>query len=160
MQPLHKINTEQRLFVLQCGAGYTCLGFDVERKRTAAIRHWLASYRYFFTPPVAEPGTEEAWSEYQNALEHAQAYCLERRTICPIDLTPELIGKEGQRVEIMDTEGNRRKVWISRSSGWMPCHIELKCINSTGGSAVCGPILSVYVLRDDRRCDGVARAWS
>ena len=35
------INAEQELYVIPCGKGYTCLGFDVLLERYNAIAEWL-----------------------------------------------------------------------------------------------------------------------
>ena len=37
MTDLHSINAEQRRYVLNCGKGYSCLGFDVAER-------WRAGY--------------------------------------------------------------------------------------------------------------------
>jgi hypothetical protein len=49
-------------------------------------------------------------------------------------LTRDLIGLEGWRVEVVDymTQEKRRFI-VGRSSGWRPCHIELKLRTSRGG---------------------------
>ena len=48
-------------------------------------------------------------------------------------LTPQLIGLEGWRVEVITTYGETRRFIVGRSSGWIPCHIEIKQRNSHGG---------------------------
>jgi len=62
-------------------------------------------------------------------------------------LTPQLIGLEGWRVEVVDKYGDKRRFIVSRSSGWVPCHIELQKRTSSGGGAVYGaPFQSIRKL--------------
>jgi hypothetical protein len=49
------------------------------------------------------------------------------------NLTPQLKGLEGFRVEVITTYGEKRRFNVGRSTGWAPCHIELRCIRSHGG---------------------------
>ena len=51
-----------------------------------------------------------------------------------VGLTKDLIGLEGWRVEVVDymTQEKRRFI-VGRSSGWQPCHIEMKLRTSRGG---------------------------
>lgn len=48
-------------------------------------------------------------------------------------LSPQLIGLEGWRVEVVDADGCTRRFIVGRSNGWQPCHIELKLRSSRGG---------------------------
>lgn len=50
-------------------------------------------------------------------------------------LSPQLIGLEGWRVEVDDNYGNTRRFYVSRSTGWIPCHIEASRRRSSGGPA-------------------------
>lgn len=50
-------------------------------------------------------------------------------------LTPELVGLEGWRVEVVTTYGETRRFIVGRSTGWRPCHIEVKTRRSLGGWA-------------------------
>lgn len=49
------------------------------------------------------------------------------------NLTPELIGHEGWRVEVVTSYGETRRFIVSRSTGWKPIHIEVARRNSSGG---------------------------
>lgn len=82
-----KINAEQRLYVIESGRGYTCLGFDYAEKRLRAVAAWMG-----WTPQDignATPGTEEL-----------------------------------------------SRFWVGKSTGWMPCYLEIKTKRSHGGGAV------------------------
>lgn len=48
-------------------------------------------------------------------------------------LTAQLRGLEGWRVEVVTTYGETRRFIVGRSSGWIPCHIELKTRTSRSG---------------------------
>lgn len=50
-------------------------------------------------------------------------------------LTPQLIGLEGWRVEVTDTQGETRRFIVGRSTGWRPCHLEVKTRRSFGGGS-------------------------
>lgn len=63
-------------------------------------------------------------------------------------LTKQLIGLEGKRVEVVDCYNEKRRFKVGRSTGWIPCHIELANERSSGGMAVMGaPFKSVRVIR-------------
>lgn len=51
-------------------------------------------------------------------------------------LTPSLIGLEGCRVEVTNAEGEKRRFWVGKSTGWVPCHLEIARTNCYGGPAV------------------------
>lgn len=48
-------------------------------------------------------------------------------------LSPQLVGLEGYRVEVVDRHGETRRFYVGRSTGWKPCHLEVKLRTSTGG---------------------------
>jgi hypothetical protein len=54
-------------------------------------------------------------------------------------LTPELIGLEGWRIEATYPDGTKSRFYVSRSTGWRPCHIEVKTRRSFGGVGVYWP---------------------
>jgi len=49
-------------------------------------------------------------------------------------LTPQLVGLEGWRVEVETDYDETRRFYVSRSTGWVPCHIEVKTRRSYGGT--------------------------
>jgi hypothetical protein len=65
-------------------------------------------------------------------------------------LTPQLIGLEGWRVEVETTYGETRRFIVGRSTGWIPCHIELKLATSRGGMAASREYKSVRKIRKVR----------
>lgn len=48
-------------------------------------------------------------------------------------LTPQLVGLEGWRVEVMTTYGEKRRFIVGKSTGWRPCHLEVARRSSHGG---------------------------
>lgn len=48
-------------------------------------------------------------------------------------LSPQLIGLEGWRVEVLTTYGEKRRFIVGKSTGWRPCHLELSRRGSTSG---------------------------
>lgn len=65
-------------------------------------------------------------------------------------LTPCLMGYEGKRVEVVDRYGHTRRFWVSRSTGWRPCHLEVKTRRSLGGDAAHARYVSVRVVKESR----------
>ena len=65
-------------------------------------------------------------------------------------LTKQLIGLEGWRVEVVDKYGEKRRFIVSRSTGWVPCHIEIKTKASTGGFGADSEYASVTKIRKER----------
>lgn len=49
------------------------------------------------------------------------------------DLTEQLKGLEGWRVEVITTYGEKRRFIVGRSTGWRPCHIEISRRSAFGG---------------------------
>lgn len=48
-------------------------------------------------------------------------------------LSPQLVGLEGWRVEVVTTYGEKRRFIVGRSTGWRPCHIEISRRSAFGG---------------------------
>jgi hypothetical protein len=66
---------------------------------------------------------------------------------CDAELSQQLTGLEGRRVEVVDQYGETRRFIVGRSTGWIPVHLEIKTRRSMGGSAVCGaPFKSVRLV--------------
>jgi hypothetical protein len=142
------INAEQELYVIPCQQGYTCLGFDVCVRWGNGIAAWLAENEVASQSiHERERGTLEAYSKYQALAQAGRELNQKTGKRCPINLTPQLVGLEGKRVEVVDCYGETRRFIVGRSTGWMPCHLEIKRKDSTGGSAVTGaPFKSVRVV--------------
>ncbi len=137
------LNHDEKLYVLGNKMGITCLGFDVCQERSEAMAKWLNVEG----PDNAIFGTIEGYNKYSELVELCRIRFEETKEKCPCELTKQLIGLEGQRVEVVDKWGEKRRFKVGRSTGWIPIHIELHNSRSTGGGAVMGaPFKSVKVI--------------
>lgn len=141
------VNKEQRLYVIPSGDGYSCLGFDVCKRRADALAAELSVT--LLDVPV---GSLELYGEYMALCEKARQRNAATGWRSQSELTPELIGLEGKRVEVThqwESTGRTEvsKFWVGKSMGFIPCHLEIEKRGDDGGGAVClGKILSVKVL--------------
>ena len=133
---LRGINREMRLFLIPSGSGFSCYGFDVLQRKTAAVAAWLG--RPDLAPP-ARKGTLKAWRAYQAAMKAGAAHARATGTRCPAELTRALIGLEGSRVEVITPDGERSRFIVGKSTGWLPIHLEIKRRDSHGGGAAYVP---------------------
>jgi hypothetical protein len=151
------VKSSDGLFMVQAGAGYSCLGWDVAEKRARVVADWIletggdcSPYGAVYSFPVR--GTGAGYMEYAQLMEHGrqQSELLKKAGKpghCPAELSPQLTGKEGQRVEVTDSYGQTRRFIVGKSTGWMPCHLEIARRNSSGGHAVTGaPFKSVSIV--------------
>ena len=133
---LHSINRAQRLYVLKAGSGFSCLGFDVAEKRRRALWAWVGQ-----ECPDIRKGYPKHYADYRAAVAAASRHSdsLKARGArdwrCPVELTPELVGLEGRRVEVTGPDGYRKRFTVGRSMGWMPLHLEIANRRSMGGGA-------------------------
>lgn len=145
---LSGINREQRLYVLPCGDGYSCLGFDVCKRRTAAIAAEIG--RPDLAPP-ARVGTVKAFKTYQAAQRAAHEYYTRTGKKLEAELIPALKGYEGLRIEARYPDGSKRRFYVGKSTGWIPCHLEIMRSNSHGGGAVYWPEGTTFSVIGGRR---------
>jgi hypothetical protein len=139
------INRKSRLYVIPCGsgknAGYSCLGFDVLDQKGAAICKELG---YIWKE---RKGSKKAYKRYKSLISTALGVYQNTGKRLECDLTPQLIGLEGRRVEVVTSYGETERFIVGRSTGWIPCHIALCRKDSSGGGRVVGdPFKSVRVL--------------
>lgn len=127
---LHSINKEQGLYVLKCGTGYTCLGFQVCEDRTRKLAEELKIHLTGATQATKKHYldylrlTREVFKRYQQTKFRSQS-----------KLNPKLIGLEGKRIEC-ELYGEKTRFIVGRSTGFIPCHLEIKTARSTGGGAL------------------------
>ena len=143
MIPFMKINQEQKLFVIPAGKGYTCLGFDVCRKRTEALA------KEYNRPDLigAEVGTAKAYENYTTLVGIARETFERTGKRSASELTPQLIGLERKRVEVVNCWGEKERFIVGKSTGFIPVHLQIKRRDSTGGMAVIGsPFKSIRIL--------------
>jgi len=112
---LHSINEDQKLYVIHCGDGFSCYGFDVLHRKATAVAAWSK-----VVPPLMGPGTRAHFEWCAEVMEHGAKFAAKTGARCDADLTPELIGLEGARVEVKTPDGETSRFWVGKSTGWMP----------------------------------------
>lgn len=80
----------QRLYVIPCGNGYSCLGFDYAERRRIAVLQWLGD-----NPEPMRIGTERHYAAYQDAMARGAAHAAAIGQRCPAELSPPLSGWKG-----------------------------------------------------------------
>ncbi|AWY09450.1 hypothetical protein vB_RpoS-V16_14 [Ruegeria phage vB_RpoS-V16] len=135
------------LYIIPAGGGFSTLGVERAAERAAAVVAWMEAESRVLArvrpvelenlPEPGEPGTLAAYDFYRAAMGAGAAYYRRAGRKCPVELTPELRGKEGHRVRVLDRDGCEiSRFWVGRSSGWCPCHLEIARRDSSGGSPV------------------------
>ena len=135
------VNSDQKLYVIPCGSGYSCLGFDVCRERAERLALSLR-----LPSPVHAPGTLELYAEYGELQRKAfvRFECTGEKTLC--ELSPQLAHLKGKRVEVVTEYGETRRFWVGQSGGIIPESLEIKTRRSTGGCAADRNYKSVRVV--------------
>ncbi|HZZ98311.1 MAG TPA: hypothetical protein VFG51_00080, partial [Candidatus Saccharimonadia bacterium] len=82
--------------------------------------------------------TQEIWNSLSHVEREAQRDWSQ--------LSPQLKGHEGYRVEVVTDYNEKRRFIIGRSNGWKPCHLEVNNRRSTGGSGAEKHYKSVRIL--------------
>lgn len=146
---LHSINTEQRVYVMPCGDGFSCYGFDVLDRKARAVAEWMRA-KNSHTAGVDARDVLRDWPETGTAAHFARCAAImaagadfNSRTgeRCPAELVPAFIGREGERVEC-DYYGERVRFYIGKSTGWMPAHLRIRTRRSSGGEALSASAIS------------------
>lgn len=145
------LNKEQKLYVLACGGGYSCLGFDVCYNRAHALNkelHGLNGPLYGTPEPVlSKSGTLKLYKQYQLLINEVAKLNKATGYKSKSELIPQFIGREGWRVEVVTSYGETNRFIIGKSTGFIPCHLEIKKRGFSGGCAVTGyPFKSVNFL--------------
>lgn len=133
------------LYVIHFEGGCSTAGFD----RVMEIGNKLAAElnRWDLTPLPEERGTLKAYEKYQALCDEVLRRHKETGFRSKAELTPQLIGLEGKRVEVVDCYGEKRRFTVGKSTGWIPCHLEIKTSRSRYHDAVMGaPFQSVRVV--------------
>lgn len=118
------------MYVLRAGDGFSTLGFENADRKGRAVAEWAG-----FEFGTAVIGTGEHFTAYKAAMAKGAAFALNTGRRCPAELTPELIPFEGKRVRVTRPGGETETFTVGKSTGWMPCHLEIKG-RSSGGPAV------------------------
>lgn len=136
------INQEQELYVIPCNKGFSCLGFDVAKRKAKAVAEWAN-----LELPKEEKGTLAAYQEYERIMQAGAKFAERTGKRCEAELNMQLVGLEGERIEVVTEYGETRRFYVGKSTGWMPCHLEISRSNSTGGPAVENRYKSVRTIR-------------
>lgn len=157
---LHSINKDSGLYVIASGAGFSCYGFAVLDVKARNVLQWLrdngrsaemllgakgVDVLALGVPPRI--GTKKHFAACNKIIEAGSMFFALSGTRCFAELEPQLKGLEGRRVEVVDRDGMSRRFIVGRSSGWMPCHLEIANKRSSGGMGTHGtPFKSVTVI--------------
>lgn len=135
-------NKERRLFVITDTNSVSCLGFDVCFNRLNALAKELD-----YTVQSKRKGSIKMYNELEALYKVAHIKHLNTGWVSKSELIPEFIGKEGKRVEVITSYGTTERYYIGKSIGFIPCHLEIKKSNSTGGTPVTGyPFKSIRFI--------------
>lgn len=160
MSDLSSINKDRRLYVLKCGAGYTCAGFDYLNDQAVKLLGWLkengrAAELLLGNKGIdveslsipARKGTKKHYAACNKIIDAARFFAVNTGIRCDAFLIDQLRGLERKRVEVVDCYGEKRRFWVGVSTGWMKAHLEILTRRSTGGASVYGaPFKSVRVV--------------
>lgn len=139
---------DSKLYRIGDNSGYSCLGFDVLESRYTRLASEMVAKCGYSVPQPEIYGTPERYQQYKGLLAAAQRYSADTGYRFHSELTRELIGLEGRRVEVTYQDGTKSRFKVGKSTGWLPCHLELKNVRSMGGSPVYFPSgSSVRVIR-------------
>lgn len=127
------IDPNAEMYVVKRGgiaSGVTTYSWDFVKDRTERMALNLVIEDYV----APATGTREAWDAmcvFEQALKRQYEQTGEK-AIC--DLSMDLIGLEGHRVEVIDdVHSEPRRFIVGRSTGWIPVHLEIKTTRSMGG---------------------------
>lgn len=124
------IDPQSRLYVIKNDDTISTWGWDVVKDRTERMALNLMVEDY----EAPATGTREAWDAMQNLSDALEAKFEATGEKAVFDLTMDLMGLEGHRVEVVDEEGDPpRRFIVGRSTGWAPIHLEIKTTRSMGG---------------------------
>ena len=150
-----KLNEKQRLYVIPCGKGYTCLGFDNCFDETSQLAQLLNAA----PPNPAQIGTQGQYDYYQNIIAQFcrrpdlnQETWFDPGTLEPVKERLEHARLHDQKLRLFFGNRETGQCWleendvlgfIGRSMGPMRIPILLANRNSSGG----GGILTACILR-------------
>ena len=142
------VNVEQEAYVIAtAGGGYSTLGFKVAAAKMYRYALWVtvqnklnqATTRSLSddvihgnVPPA---GTREDYETYKAVVAEVIDLCNRYNIRCDADLSPQLLGLENARVEVLTMYGETRRFWVGKSSGVIPIHLEIHNTRSMGGGA-------------------------
>lgn len=143
---LHSINDAQRLYVIQYPTYVGTYGFEYLDRKARGVAEWIRTPGKAIPQAVADrlpnpyewpaPGTRAHFKYCMRILDAGARYAALTGERCPAELDPRLIGMEGCRVESTAPDGTRARFIVGKSSGWLPCHLQLPRRDSRAGGPV------------------------
>lgn len=124
------IDHQNELYVIKHKDGVSTLGFDVclGRIERYALNLFIEDI------PQAPRGSRQAYDIMRTLMDALEEHFNETGEKAVADLTPQLDGLEGWRVEVVDRQGEEpRRFIVGKSTGWLPCHLEISRRNAHGG---------------------------
>jgi hypothetical protein len=137
-------------YIIEHEGGYSCLGFDncLDRIERYALDLYqdVKPVDLLMARMRDKRGAMEVY-ETMRTLERALVERTEEtgERSCA-ELSPQLIGLEGCRVEVVTTRDERKRFIVGKSTGPIPCHLEIARRDSSGGGAAEREYKSVKVL--------------
>ena len=122
------INRKQGLYIIPSSHGFSCLGFQVCIDRIKALALDLG-----VNARIKAPGTMHNYRVLKKLQEAARIRFETTGKRSSAGLSPQLTGKEGKRVEVVTSYGETRRFIVGKSTGWIPCHLEIPRRDSSGG---------------------------
>jgi len=150
--------------VLHCsGGGFSCYGFDVLDRKYADLWHeirGIGAPTDAPNPSTLTTGTVETFDAWQRLKADAFAHHQRMRYRFTCELCPQLLNLEGTRVEVLDPfeDSKPRRFRVGRSTGWMPCHLEIESSDDGYGDAALSDYLYVRPLAGNGRPTGIRRS--
>lgn len=136
------IDPTQELYVIHQGDGFSCLGFDVVLDRIERY-----ALNLFTDPPTVVRGSRDAYDTMRVLMDALKKVYDETGEQAVADLSMQLLGLEGCRVEVVDREGDEpRRFIVGKSTGWLPIHLEIARRDSSGGGGARQEYHSVRVI--------------
>jgi hypothetical protein len=152
------IDIQNQQYIIAYGVGFTRYSFSEVYDISMNLRKFLQQnattdfLEQIKAPGVAtqmmpDVGTLAAFAYYKKLCRVAKKFSIDHQQQVLVRLTPQLIGLERKRVEVVDSTGAVRQFVVGQSRGWMPVHIEVKDHNSMNGPEVHNlPFQSVTII--------------
>lgn len=129
------IDVAQGLYVIPCGDGYSCLGFEVCEKRRRRLAEELRG-RGVKPPSGDEIGSMGNYDAHKETSDLAYSYHKETGYRFTCELHPKLVGREHISVQITRPDGSKSRFRVGKSTGWVPCHLACSNVRSIGGDPI------------------------
>jgi len=142
-------NDEQSLYVIDHGDYITTYGYDrvlneIDRISTELSGRGILPEKFIENTPGATRGSKLAWDLLQSMRDVLKRNVEDTGDKAIYNLTPQLTGLEGWRVEVVDHEGDKpRRFIVGKSTGWAPCHLEISRRTAHGGGSARSDYYSV-----------------